>query len=504
MLYLAVILSFIIWWAVGFRGYKMTLTQKAIKFKERMSKAKELEEEIIENAKKKALEIEELAHQKADKIEESRQKEIEKRIKQIEELEQRLVKREEKMDEKLDRLEEEKQKIFDKQKEVEDLIDQQKKKLEEIAWLWFEEAKEILFAKVEEEYEKEKKEFIEKIKVITKEEADKEAALIISKALPRIAGDASSEYTTVSVDLPNEEFKWKLIWREWRNIMYFEKVTGCELIIDDTPMLVRVSNFDHEKRFIWVTTLKKLIKDTRINPFYIQKFYEETVQWFDELMLNKWKEALTMLNLPMMKPELVKMIWQFYLRYSYWQNLRQHSIEVAQIAEAIASEMWLDSTLAKKAWLLHDIWKLTAQWWESHAVVWADILRKFDVDPIIVNAAEWHHHDVPMTHPIAWVVAAADAISWSRPWARFNTRELFIEKMTELEKLIKEVTWVEKVHIMQAWREIMVYTNPEEITDNELENLLKTIANKINDQLDYPWIIRVTWIREKKLVEFVK
>ncbi len=206
----------------------------------------------------------------------------------------------------------------------------------------------------------------------------------------------------------------------------------------------------------------------------------------------------------MMKPELVKMIGQFYLRFSYGQNLWQHSIEVAKIAEAIASELGLDSNLAKKAGLLHDIGKIIAQAGESHALIGADVLRKFGMDPAIINAAEAHHYDVPITDPIAWVVTAADAMSASRPGARFNTKELFIEKMTELEKLIHEIPGIDKVHIMQAGREIMVYVNPKQVTDLELEHILKTIGEKIDSQLDYPGVIRITGIRETKVIEFLR
>jgi len=510
-----IILSLWIWWVLGFFWYKKTLTQKALDFKARMARVKEIEEETIEKAKKRSDETIEEArkksqqivdewHKRADKIAENRQHEIDTRIKKMEQLEAKMVERESKMDEKLDKLEEEKRKIFEKQKEADEYIIKQKEKLEEISKLSPEDAKKKIFEIVEAENREEIAVFIEKFKKIKKEESDKEASMIIAQAMPRVASDLIAWYTTVSVDLPNEEFKWKLIWREWRNIAYFEKITWCEIVVDDTPLLVRLSCYDHEKRFVWVQTLEKLIKDTRINPFYIDKFYSETISWFDNILLDKWKEALNILNLPMMKPDLVKIIWQFWMRYSYGQNLRVHSIEVAKMCEAIASEMHIDPVLAKKAWLLHDIGKITAQWWESHALVGGDILRKFDIDPIIINAAESHHHDKPMIHPISRIVTAADAMSWSRPWARFNTRDMFIEKMTKLEKLISETTGVSKVHIMQAWREIMVFADPDKKSDIETENMIKEIANKIESQLDYPGIIRVTWIREKKIIQFVK
>ncbi|HMS90660.1 MAG TPA: Rnase Y domain-containing protein [Candidatus Absconditabacterales bacterium] len=481
----------------GFYGYKRTLTQKALDFKKRMEHVKEIEEELLDAAKKKADKSLELAEEKAQKIEAQR-------LEKMEVIQNRLLAREEKMDEKLEKLEQEKVKLSDKQKEMDAIIQEQLHKISDIAKLTKEEAKDQLFSNVEKEYQKDLVLFIDKLKTIKKEEADKEAAIIVAQALPRVAVNSVDEFTTRSIDLPNEDIKGKLIGREGRNIGYFEKMTGVELIVDDTPLTVRVSSFDSEKRYIAGTMLQKLIKDGRINPFYIEKTYNEVVADLQNLLTEKGKEALAMLNIPMMKPELVKMIGQYSLRYSYGQNLWTHSIEVAKISEAIATELGLDPILAKKAGLFHDIGKIIATTGQSHASIGAEVLKKLGMDPVIINAAEAHHYDVPINNPIAWIVAAADAISASRPGARFNTKDLFIEKMGELEKLIYEIPGIDKVHIMQAGREIMVYVNPKEISDIQLEKLLKTIGEKIEEKLDYPGIIRVTGIRETKIIEFLR
>lgn len=496
-----VIIGYLLAAAIGgaawFYGYRKTLTEKAKAFKQKMTRAKEIEEEILQEAKKKAEAVIEQAEAKAQKIEDQS-------IQKMEVIQNRLLVREEKMDEKLEKLEQEKTKLGEKQKELEASLQEQVNKLADIAKLTKAEAKQKLMDEIQIEYQADFIAYIEKLKSLKKEEGDKEAAMILSKALPRIAVDAVSEFTTKTVDLPNEDYKGKLIGREWRNISYFEKMTGVELIVDDTPLIVRLSSFDSEKRYIAAITLERLLKDWKINPFFIEKTYNQVVSEMDTTYWDKGKEALTILNLPMMKPEMVRMIWQFYLRFSYGQNLWQHSIEVAKISEAIASELGLDPNLAKKAGLLHDIGKIIAQTGESHAVIGADVLRKFGMDPAIINAAEAHHYDVPISEPIAWVVTAADAISASRPWARFNTKELFIEKMTELEKLIHEIPGIDKVHIMQAGREIMVYVNPKQISDIELEHLLKAIGEKIDSQLDYPGVIRITGIRETKIIEFLR
>lgn len=497
-----------LWGAAGYYGYKKSLTDKALKFKERMKNVEKIEEEMLEEAKKKTEKIIQQAEEKSERslqqAEERAQKIEDQRLQKMEVIQNRLLAREEKMDEKLEKLEEEKWKLNEKQKELEDAIANQMWKLAEVAKLSKEEAKTLLFENVEQEYQRELTQFIEKLKTIKKEEADKESAMIVARALPRIAVDSVNEFTTKTVDLPNEDFKWKLIGREGRNISFFEKVTWVELIVDDTPLIVRLSSFDAEKRYVASLVLQRLVKDWRINPFYIEKTFNEVMAELENLFIEKWKEALTILNLTMMKPEIVKMIWQYYLRYSYGQNLRSHCIEVAKISEAIATELWLDSTLAKKAGLLHDIWKISVSTWESHALVGAELLKKRWMDPAIINAAEAHHYDVPIDNAISRVVTAADAISASRPWARFNTKELFIEKMTELEKLIYEIPGIDKVHIMQAWREIMVYVNPKEISDLETEKLLKAIWDKIDEKLDYPGIIRLTGIRETKIIQFLR
>ena len=483
--------------AAGFYGYKKSLTEKQLRYKKKRERGKEIEEEMLDEAKKKAEVILEQAEVKAQKIEDQR-------LAKMEEIQNRLLLREEKMDQKLEKLEEEKMKIVEKQREADQLIDQQKMKLSEIAGIKPEEAKQQIMERIEAEHQEELIRYIEKFKTIKAEEASKEAAIIVSQALPKVAADTVSEFTSKMIDLPSEEFKGKLIGREGRNISLFEKLTGVELLIDDTPLSVRISSFDCEKRFVAAKTLELLIKDGRINPFYIEKVFNQVTADLQTTLMEKGKEALTVLNIPMMKPEVVRAIGQFFLRYSYGQNLWIHSLEVAKTSEMIAIELGLDPALAKKAGLLHDVGKVLAGAGESHTKVWADMLRKWWMDPVIVNAAESHHYDVEMTHPISWIVAAADAMSASRPGARFDTKEFFIEKMGELEKLIREVEGVEKVHIMQAGREIMVFVNPKMISDLQVEGLLQTVGKKIEEQLDYPGIIRLTALRETKLIQYLR
>lgn len=486
------ILVFVLWFFIWKFVYETYVNKKEKKLDERLEK---IENEYYETINQ--------AQRKAESIIEDANKESQQKLNRVEILEDRLSKKEEKLEQEKSELAEKKEEVNQLKEDINNEHQKQIEKLEEISNLSKQEAKEKLFDIIKSENKEEISNFINKQEQLKQEESEKVAHWIISKILPRVWVNNVSEFTISIVDLPSEETKWKIIWKEWRNISFFERLTWSEIIIDDTPLVVNVSCFDPEKRFVATETLKKLINDWRINPIYIEKYYNEVVSDFDNYVLEKWKEALTSLSLPMMKPDIVKMIWQFYFRYSYWQNLWIHSIEVARICEAIASEMKLDSVLAKKAWLFHDIWKLKNGAWIAHSKAWWEILRKFGLNETIINAAESHHFDIQPDNPISWIVAAADGISAWRPWARLNTKNMFIERMENLEKLISWIDWVKKVYIMQAWREIMSFVDPEKVDDVQLQEILKIISSKIEWQLDYPWTIRVVWIRENKVTSYI-
>lgn len=486
------IIFFLIWVSGWVFWYYFFYKKKLNELKKQSDWIDEESKKIINEAEKKAKEIIRLW-----------QFEIDKKQQKIDSIEERLFQKEEKIDKKLESLEQEKDIVKAKQEELKNTIEEGKKRLSELSKLTPEEAKQKFFDIIERDNKEEIVKFINKFKLIKEEEADTVAANIVSEVLPKIWIESVSEFTVSDILLPSEDIKWKIIWREWRNISFFERVTGVELIIDDTPMTVRLSSFDPEKRFLAVETLKRLIKDGRINPVYVEKTYEEVSAWFENLLKKKWEETLASLNIPMMNPDVLLMIWKYHLRYSYGQNLLIHSLEVAKISEIIANELWFDGMMAKKAWLLHDIGKVVDSNLKAHSKVGAEFLRKYWFNEIIVNAAEWHHHDVPLKHPIWWIITAADAISAWRPWARLNTKDLFIERMENLEKLIVWIEWVEKTYIMQAWREIMAFVNPTQISDIALEKTAKIIWKAIESQLDYPWVIRVMVVRETKVIDYL-
>ena len=476
---------------LGIFGWKVLFDQTL------KTKKQEADKELAA-AKKEARRIYDLGEEKAQKLMDKAEKEIEHKQRKIDQYEDKLWQKESKLEEKMEKMEAKKDEYISKKWDLEKLIEEQEGKLSEIAWLSSDEAKKQLFTQIEETQKDEIARFVNKYKMVKEEEAKEEAAKIIAKVLPRVAQEWLNEHLVTMVDLPTEDMKWKIIGREWRNIWSFERVTWVEVTIDDTPLTIKLSSYDPEKRFVAAETMKKLIKDWRINPVYIEKLYEETLANAKELFIKKWKETLTLLNLPMMKPAIVELIWRFHIRYSYGQNLLLHSIEVARLSEMLANEMWMDAEMAKKAWLLHDIGKIEAWNWEAHTKVWAEILRKHKMHDIIVNTAEAHHFDCELKYPITWLVTWADAISAWRLWARHNTKEIFSERMNALENLVTDMDWVQKSYIMQAWREIMAFVDPTVVDDIRLEKLLQEIGVKIEEQLDYPWAIRIVWIRENK------
>jgi len=443
---IAAIAALVLWLLGGKFLFEQTLT----------AKKKEAEKEVQE-AKKEARRIYDLGQEKADKLVEKAEKEIEHRQRKIDQYEEKLGQKENKLEEKMEKMEAKKDEYISKKNDLEKLVEEQEGKLSEIAKLSAEEAKTQLFQQIEETQKEEIVRFVNKYKMVKEEEAKEEAAKVIVKVLPRVAQEWLNEHLVTMVDLPTEDMKWKIIWREWRNISSFERVTWVQVTIDDTPLTIKLSCYDPEKRFVAAETMKKLLKDWRINPVYIEKLYEETLANAHELFLKKWKEALTELNLPMMKPEIVEMVGRFHIRYSYGQNLLLHSIEVAKLSEMLANELWLDAELAKKAGLLHDIGKIEAWNGEAHTKVWAEILRKHKMHEVIVNTAEAHHFDCELKYPITWLVTWADAISAWRLWARHNTKEIFSERMSALENLVSGIEGVQKSYIMQAWREIMAF-----------------------------------------------
>lgn len=466
----------------------------------------------IEKVKKEAQEIIEQAKEKAAEIVRTAQKEQEERQKTLLKREETLLEREKTLDKKATFLEE-KEKKFDEEveelKKIKEKLDKREKelsqKIERIAGMSKEEAKKILFDKIEKEYQVDILERIKKLEKEGEERYEKKAKEILASVIQRIAVPQVQEISTTVVPLPSDELKGRIIGKEGRNIRTFEKETGVELIVDDTPGILVISSFDPVRREVAKIALEKLMKDGRIQPARI----EEVVKESQEEIEKKIKEAGEMAEYETgvldLDPGLVKLLGRLRFRVSYGQNVLLHSIETSLIAGALAEELGADVWVAKKAGLLHDIGKALDHNVEgSHVDIGIKILEKYNVEPDVIKAMKSHHGDYPVESLEAIIVQVADAISAARPGARKDTVENYLKRLESLEKIALSFKGVEKAWALQAGREIRVFVKPEEINDLKAKRLAREIADSIQKELRYPGEIKVTVIRETRVVEYAK
>ncbi|MEW6684850.1 MAG: ribonuclease Y [Candidatus Edwardsbacteria bacterium] len=447
------------------------------------------------------------------------EKETQSRRQELQQLERKVTEREGHLDRKIEILNKKERELENRERILQDrertvrakderltkLVAEQNIRLEQIAGMTQEEAKRHLLDNLEAQARLESAQLIKEIKDKAKEQAEKEAKEIITLAVQRYASEHTAESTVTLVPLANDEMKGRIIGREGRNIRAFESATGVEALIDDTPEAIVISGFDPIRREIAKIAMEKLISDGRIQPTRI----EETVGKAREELEKRIKEigegVCLELGIVGLHPELVKLLGKLKFRTSYGQNVLQHSKEVAWLASAMAGELELDATLAKRAGLLHDIGKAVDQTVEgTHAQIGVELVRKYGESLALQNAIAAHHEDVEATSLISVLIAAADAISGARPGARRETLETYIKRMEKLEELTSSFQGVEKAYAIQAGREVRIMVVPEEISDTALVELADQIAKKIQDELQYPGQIKVTVIRETRGVSYAK
>jgi ribonuclease Y len=335
--------------------------------------------------------------------------------------------------------------------------------------------------------------------------AEEKARRIISLAIQRYAGEHTYEISSATVALPGEELKGRIIGREGRNIRAFEAATGVTVLIDDTPNAVVLSGFDPVRREIARESMQRLILDGRIHPTRIEEVVAKVTQEVDETIVRLGEEAIHKTGLPPLHPEIVKLLGRLRFRHSFSQNVLDHCVEVGHFTGLLAGELGLDVTAAKRCGLLHDIGKAVNHEIEgAHALIGADLLRRYGESEEVVNAVASHHDEVPHHGPLGILVSAADAISASRPGARSETMTTYIKRVEDLEKLGLSFTGVEKCFAVQAGRELRVVVKPEQINDDQAFALARSISRKIEAELQYPGQIRVTVLRETRCVEFAK
>ncbi len=476
------------------------------------AEAKKILEEAkknAESAKKEALiEVKEKNMAQRNELE----REIRERRNEISRLENRIAKKEETLDKKTEALEH-KSEILDKKiKENEEIRDvqneilkQQLKKLEEVSGISVEQAKQELFERVESEVKHELAQRLDELETQFKEEADDKAKNILSLAIQRYASDHVSEATVSSVALPSDEMKGRIIGREGRNIQKIETLTGVELIIDDTPETITLSGFDPVRREVARIALERLISDGRIHPARIEEMVEKAQKEVEASVKQAGERATFEVGIHGINPELVKLLGRLKYRTSYGQNVLKHSIEVAFLAGIMADELGLDSTVAKRAGLLHDIGKAFPHDVEgSHVEIGVNAAKKYKESREVVHAIEAHHNDVEPKTIIAVLVQAADAISAARPGARREDMENYIKRLEKLEEIAKSFDGIDKAFAIQAGREIRVMVKPEEVNDAGMKVIAREMAAKIQAEVKYPGQIKINLIRESRAVDYAK
>ena len=471
---------------------------------------------IIEEAQKEAesKKKEEILKAKEEIINSRREldNEIRERRSEVQQQERRLLQKEENLEKKLEQMENKEHTLEAKNKEVEakkeeiqKTLDAQMKELQKISGLSKEQAKDQLLSEMDKQLTLEKANLIKQSESKAKEESLKNAKKIISYAIQKCAADHTAETTVSIVNLPNDEMKGRIIGREGRNIRALETLTGVDFIIDDTPEAVVISGFDALRREVAKIALEKLMEDGRIHPAKIEEMVEKAKEEVAQTIKEEGERACLETGVIGLHPDIVNLLGKLKYRTSYGQNVLNHSIEVSNLARIMADELGLDAKLARRAGLLHDIGKALDHDMEgTHVQIGVDVLRKYKENPNVINAVEAHHGDVEPQTMEAVLVAAADAISASRPGARRETLENYIKRLEKLEEIATSFDGVEKSFAIQAGREVRIIVKPEKINDAQMTILARDVAKKVEEEMEYPGTIKVNIIRETRVTDYAK
>lgn len=471
----------------------------------------EIKQQLLQ-AKEKAAEIIAAAEYRGEVIETERLAPIEEREDKLSLKEERLDAREAFLDERqrdLDAAEADARKREHEatklKSELEQLAKDRTKALAHVAHYSEEKAREELFAEIEQAHEEAVLLRLQKLEAHGRERLEDKARTILTTAIHRLGNAVNAETMSLSVHIPSDEVKGKVIGKEGRNIKAFERATGVDVIIDDAPDRITLSSFDPLRRHIAKIALEKLILDGRIQPAKIEEMVEKTKAEIGDLVKQKGEAAAYEAGVLGLDPKLVALLGRLYFRTSYGQNVLQHSIEMAHIAGMLATELGADASVARAGALLHDIGKAVDHEVQgTHVEIGRRILEKFGVAEPVILAMQSHHEEHPYATPEAMIVQVADAISGGRPGARRDTVERYLERLGDLERLASGFEGVEKVYALSAGREIRVFVNPGKINDIAMHKLARTIATRIQAELKYPGEIKVNIIRENRVVEFAR
>jgi len=430
---------------------------------------------------------------------------LSKREDVLDRLSEQLDQREKSLRKQHEELDSRQHKVDLKDKQLSVLMAQQKNQLLKITAMSIEEAKGLLLKRLEDECEHEMAGLIQRKVDEATEVADEKCREIISSAIQRYATEQTCEVTVSTVEIPNDDMKGRVIGREGRNIRAFEKATGVDVIVDDTPGMVVVSGFNPIRREVARIAMERLIQDGRIHPSRIEELVAQTKKEVNQKVLQLGKDASVEVNVRGLSNKVLSLLGSLNFRTSYGQNVLRHSIEVAFLTQVMADELGLDGSVARRAGLLHDIGKAIDHEVEgSHPAIGANYLKRFNESPTVLNAVAGHHGDVLADNPYTPLVAAADAISASRPGARRETLERYIKRLEKLEEIAAGFKGVENAYAIQAGREIRVIVDAEKVDDESAMKVARDIAQKVEDEMTYPGEIKVTLLREVRCIEFAR
>lgn len=452
------------------------------------------------------------AKDQALKLKQEAEAENKERMKEVRAAENRVSQREESLDRRVESLDAREHQISSMQGQIErrerdvaQVEQEASRRLERIAGMTPEEAKNELLTSLKDEVAHESAAIIRDAEAQAKAEADKKSRMILSLAIQRVAADHSAENTVSTIHIPSDDLKGRIIGREGRNIRSFEQLTGTNLIIDDTPECVTISCFDPVRREIGRVTMENLIADGRIHPARIEEMFGKAEQYVNQRVREAGEQAAFDTGIHDLHPELVRTLGRLRYRTSYGQNVLNHSLEVAYLSGVMASELGLDPIPAKRAGLLHDLGKAVDHEVEgSHAVIGADLARRFGERPEIVHAIEAHHNDVEPNSVLDVLVQAADAVSAARPGARKETLDAYVKRLEKLEEIANSYKGVERTYAIQAGREVRVMVEPEVVDEAQTVVLAHDIAHRIESEMQYPGQVKVVVIRESRAIGIAK
>jgi ribonuclease Y len=477
-----------------------------------IQKTRKEAQNLLDEATTKYNELLHAAREEAIKVGKAAEAESKERRLEIQRIEKRANQKEEALERKVEAVERRERDLDSKKEdiarataELQTIREKQLAKLESISGTSSEEAKTLLFQELKQEVEEEASQQVRVWEAQIKEEADERVRDILATAIQRCATDVVSETTISAVPLPSDEMKGRLIGREGRNIRALEQATGVDLIIDDTPETVTISSFDPVRREVARLALSKLILDGRIHPARIKEIVDKTKTEVEATARSEGERAAYEAGVPGLHPELIKLLGQLKLRTSYGQNVLLHSLEVSHLAGMLASEIGANVNVAKKAGLLHDIGKAVDHQTEGpHALIGADLVKQWDKNPEVVQAVAEHHGEAETSTVMGFIVAAADAVSGSRPGARRESLEQYLKRVKDLEDIAADFPGVEKSFAIQAGREVRVMVKPEKVDDLAAVRLARDISKKIEESLTYPGQIKVVVIRETTAIDYAK